>query len=149
MGDDLHVMWRVLYEPGNIKAISRKGGKTVLTQQVNTAGLPNKIELIADRNAIKADGNDLSFITVRVLDADGNLVPKADNLINFKVDGEAFIAGVDNGNPISHESFKASNRKAFNGLALAILQAKEKAGKVVFTASSDGLKDASIVIDLK
>ena len=73
-GDDLHVMWRIPFEAGTLKAISRKGGKEVLVKEVKTAGAPAKIELIADRKNIKADGKDLSFITVRVVDKDGNLV---------------------------------------------------------------------------
>ncbi len=148
-GEDLHVMWRVLYQAGNIKAVSRKDGKTVLMQQINTAGGPAKIELVADRRTIQANGEDMSFITVRVLDKDGNLVPKADNLIHFKIEGDAFIAGVDNGNPVSHEPFKANNRKAFNGLALAVVQAKEKAGKVLVTAKGEGLQTATIELTLK
>ncbi len=148
-GDDLHIMWRVMYEPGTIKAISRKNAKTVLTKEIKTAGAAAKIELIADRKTIKANGEDMSFVTVRILDADGNLVSRADNLIQFKINGEAFIASVDNGDPVSHEPFKASYRKAFNGLALAIIQSKEKAGKVKLTATSQGLQLASITIDLK
>ena len=148
-GDDLHVMWRVKYEPGTIKAVSRKDGKVVLTREIHTAGAPAKIELIADRKNIKADGKDLSFITVRILDKDGNLVPNADNMVNFKLNGGAFIAGVDNGDEVSHDPFKADYRKAFNGLALAIVQAKEKAGSVTFTATSAGLKPASVVLELK
>ena len=77
----------------NIKAISRKNGKTVLTSEIKTAGAAAKIELMADRKTINADGEDLSFVTVRILDADGNLVPHADNLVQFKIDGEAFMAG--------------------------------------------------------
>ena len=96
-GDDLHVMWRVKYEPGTLKAVSRKDGKVVLTREIHTAGKPAKIELSADRKNIKADGKDLSFITVKILDKDGNIVPNADNLVNFKINGNAFIAGVDNG----------------------------------------------------
>ena len=148
-GDDLHVMWRLAYQPGTLKAVSRKNGQTVLTKEVATAGKPAKIELVADRNTIDADGKDLSFVTVRILDAAGNLVPRADNLVQFKLNGEAFIAGVDNGNPISHESFKASYRKAFNGLALAVIQAKEKKGKITLTAESDGLQPATVSIELK
>ncbi|MBS1580082.1 MAG: glycoside hydrolase family 2 protein [Bacteroidetes bacterium] len=148
-GDDLHVMWRVLYEAGNIKAVSRKNGQVVLSKQINTAGEAAQIELTADRKIINANGEDMSFITVRILDKDGNLVPKADNLINFTINGEAFIAGVDNGNPVSHEPFKASYRKAFNGLALAIIQAKEKKGTVKITATSNGLKPASVNLILK
>ncbi|HEY4148262.1 MAG TPA: beta-galactosidase GalB [Chitinophagaceae bacterium] len=148
-GEDLHVQWRVSFEPGTLKAISRKNGQEVLTTTVTTAGKPAKIELSADRTTIDADGRDLSFVTVRILDAAGNLVPKADNLVQFKLNGEVFIAGVDNGNPISHEPFKASYRKAFNGLALAVIQAKEKKGKVTLTAESNGLQSTSIDIELK
>jgi beta-galactosidase len=148
-GDDLHVMWRVKYEPGTLKAVSRKNGKVVLTREIHTAGKPAKIELIADRKNIKADGKDLSFITIKILDKDGNVVPDADNLVNFKVNGQAFIASVDNGDPVNHDPFKADYRKAFNGLALAIVQAKEKGGNVMFTASSAGLKGASVSLTVK
>ena len=148
-GDDLHVMWRVKFEPGTLKAVSRKNGKVVLTREIHTAGAPAKIELIADRKNIKADGKDLSFITVKILDKDGNLVPNADNLVNFKINGEAFIASVDNGDEVSHDPFKADYRKAFNGLALAIVQAKEKAGDVTFTATSKGLEGAEVVLHTK
>ncbi|SHN37265.1 beta-galactosidase [Mucilaginibacter sp. OK098] len=148
-GDDLHVMWRLKYEPGTLKAVSRKNGKIVLTQEIHTAGKPAKIELIADRKNIKADGKDLSFITVKILDKEGNVVPDAANLVKLKINGEAFIAGVDNGDPVSHDSFKVDYRKAFNGLALAIVQAKEKAGNITFTASSKGLQSATILIQTK
>ena len=148
-GDDLHVMWRLKFEPGTLKAVSRKDGKVVLTREIHTAGAPAKIELTADRKNIKADGHDLSFITAKVLDKDGNVVPTADNLIKFKINGEAFIAGVDNGDPVSHDPFKADYRKAFNGLALAIVQAKEQAGTVTFTAYSEGLQGTTITLQLK
>jgi beta-galactosidase len=146
IGDDLHVMWRLAFEPGTLKAVSRKNGKVIATQEIRTAGKPAKIQLIADRKNIKADGKDMSFITVKILDKDGNIVPNADNLVNFKINGEAFIASVDNGDPISHDPFKANYRKAFNGLALAIVQAKEKGGNITFTASSAGLQGASLVL---
>ncbi|RZL46369.1 MAG: glycoside hydrolase family 2 protein [Pedobacter sp.] len=148
-GEDLHVMWNVPFEVGTLKAISRKGGKDVLVREVKTAGAPAKIELIADRKNIKADGKDLSFITVRVLDKDGNLVPNAANLVSFKIEGQGFIAGVDNGFQASLEPFKANYRKAFNGLCLAIIQAKEKAGTIKLTATSNGLTSSSILITTK
>lgn len=148
-GDALHVWWRVKYEPGTIKGVSRKNGKTVATQQIHTAGSPAKIELVADRKSISADGYDQSFVTVRILDKDGNLVPDADNLVQFSLEGNAFIAGVDNGDPVSHESFKVPYRKAFHGLALAIIQAGEKAGPVIFRASAAGLTAASITLQMK
>jgi Beta-galactosidase/beta-glucuronidase len=148
-GDDLHVSWRIAYEPGTLKAISRKNGKEVLSREIKTAGKAAKLVLSADRSSIKADGTDLSFVTVKVTDAEGNVVPNAENLVNFKVSGNAAIVGVDNGSPISHEPFKANYRKAFNGLCLAVLQSGEKPGKVTLTATSKGLEQASVDIELK
>ncbi|MGZ3752182.1 MAG: beta-galactosidase GalB [Mucilaginibacter sp.] len=148
-GEDLHVMWRVKYEPGTLKAVSRNNGKVVLTSTIHTAGKPAKIELIADRKNIKADGKDLSFITVKILDKDGNVVPDAANPVRFKINGNAFIAGVDNGLETDHSSFKASNKKAFNGLALAIVQSKGKAGSITLTATSKDLKGATVVLQAK
>jgi beta-galactosidase len=143
----LHVLWNVSFEPGTLKAVSRKNGKDVLLREVKTAGDPAKIELIADRKNIKADGKDLSFVTVRILDASGNVVPDADNLVDFKVDGHGFIAGVDNGFQASLEPFKANYRKAFHGLCLAILQSTEKSGTMKLTATSAGLVSSSITIN--
>jgi beta-galactosidase len=148
-GDDLHVMWRLKFEPGTIKAVSRKNGKVVLTREIHTAGKPAKIELSADRSVINANGKDLSFVTVKILDKDGNVVPDASNLVNFKINGNAFIASVDNGDPVSHDPFKANYRKAFNGLALAIVQAQETPGNITFTATADGLQPATITIKAK
>ena len=148
-GNALHVMWRVIFEPGTLQAISRKNGKTVLTSEIRTAGEPAKIQLIADRKIIKANGEDLSFITVRIVDAAGNLVPDADNLVKFKIKGEATMAGVDNGLQTSMEAFKATYRKAFNGLCLAIVQSKEKAGEITVEANSEGLPSSSLIISSK
>jgi len=148
-GQDMKVMWRLKYAPGELKAVSRKNGKTVLEKLIRTAGPAAKLELTADRGKINADGKDLSFVTVRVLDKDGNLIPDAANLINFKIEGDAKITAVDNGSPISHESFQADHRKAFNGLALAIIKAGSKASKVTLSANSEGLQAASIQIEVK
>ncbi len=147
--DDLHVMWRVKYEAGTLKAVSRKDGKVVLAREIHTAGKAAKIVLSADRKNIKADGKDLSFITVKILDKDGNVVPNADNRVSFKINGNAFIASVDNGDPVTHEPFKANYRDAFHGLALAIVQAKEKAGTITFTATAKGLQSATITLQAK
>jgi beta-galactosidase len=146
-GQSLKVSWRVKYAPGELKAISRKNGQTVLEQVIRTAGKPAKLVLSADRSKISADGKDLSFVTIKVTDADGNMIPDAAQLINFNLDGDGVITAVDNGSPISHESFKARQRKAFNGLALAIIQSGEKASTLKLTASSEGLESASIEIE--
>ncbi len=149
IGDDLHLMWKVPFTPGTLKAVGRSGGKEILTQEIKTAGAPAKIVLEADRNVISADGKDLSFVTVKVLDEAGTLVPNADNLIHFSVSSEGRIVGVDNGLQTSHESFKAHDRKAFNGLCLSVIQSTEKAGRITLEATSDGLKESSIVIESK
>ncbi|MDI3321823.1 beta-galactosidase GalB [Pinibacter soli] len=146
-GDDLHVMWRTTFVPGTLKAVSRRNGKVVLTKEVRTAGAPAKITLQVDRKAINA-GDDLSFVTVRIEDKDGNLVPDASNDVQFKLSGGGSFAGVDNGCQTSMESFKADHRKAFNGLCLAVVKAA-KAGKVTLTATSPGLSSATVNIDVK
>ncbi|MEP6950289.1 MAG: beta-galactosidase GalB [Ginsengibacter sp.] len=148
-GDDLHVKWRVPYKPGTLKAVSKKAGKIVLTKEVKTAGAPAKLILHADRNSINADGNDLSFITVTIVDKDGTIVPEADNLIQFKINGEGFLAGVDSGSETSLESFKGDSHTALNGLALAILQSNGNKGSITLTASANGLGSSAIRLEAK
>ena len=143
------LVWRLTYKPGTIKAIAYKEGKKPLIKEIKTAGEPAKITLEPDRSQLNADGRDLSFITVKVLDKEGTLVPYADNLINFVIQGEGFIAGVDNGCQTSHEPFKANYRKAFNGMCLVVVQAIEKCGNISLEATSDGLEPASVNIAVK
>lgn len=144
--DDFHVMWRVKYEPGTVKAVSRKEGKTVAEQEIRTAGEPAQIRLSPDRSTIQADGKDLSFITVEILDKDGNLCPNAENDVTFAVEGAGFIAGVDNGSPISMEKFKDNHRKTFYGKCLVVLQNNGEPGGVKVTATADGLEKATTAI---
>ncbi|HCC29687.1 MAG TPA: glycoside hydrolase family 2, partial [Marinilabiliales bacterium] len=102
-----------------------------------------------DRTVINADGDDLSFVTVNVLDKDNNLVPVADNQIHFETDELVTIAGGDNGSQTSLEPFKANYRKTFNGKCLVILQSKENAGKTLLKATAKGLESDVIEIELK
>ena len=148
-GDDLHLQWRVSYVPGTLKAVAIEDDKEVQTAEIKTAGDPYMIKLDADRLNISADSKDLSFITVTILDKDGNIVPKADNLVNFKIEGAGTIAGVDNGCETSMESFKANFRKAFNGKCLVVIQSTDKSGEIKLEASSDKLKTASLSINSK
>ena len=147
-GDDLHVSWRVKFEPGNVKAVSRKDGKVVATQEIRTAGEPAQVILTPDRTVIKADGTDLSFITVEIQDRNGNLCPNADNDVTFKVAGNGFIAGVDNGCQTSMERFKDNHRKAFYGKCLLVVQNDGKKGVIQVKATSPNLGSggASIVV---
>ncbi|WP_345953459.1 sugar-binding domain-containing protein [Mucilaginibacter sp. PAMB04168] len=148
-GEDLHISWKVPFEPGTLRAVSRKNGRIVLTKEIRTAAEPARIELLADRKLLKSNGTDLSFVTVRVLDKNGNLVPDADNQINFTVTGKGALAGVDNGAQSSMEPFKASQRKAFHGMCLAIVQAAQSSGVVTITARADGLLPASVVVRVR
>jgi beta-galactosidase len=144
--DQLHAMWRVSYEPGLLRAVARTRDKVVLTEEIRTAGTPSKIVLMPDRQVIHANGNDLSFISVKVVDENGNLVPLADNLIKFHIQGEGSIAGVDNGSQISHEPFRADYRNAFHGRCLVIVQSKRRAGPIKVLASSEGLQPAEVML---
>jgi beta-galactosidase len=145
-GDDLHVIWKVPFQAGTLKAISRKNGKTVLETEIKTAGNPENLKLTADRSTIKADGNDLSFVMVDILDAKGILAPKANNEINFSLKGDGKIVGVCSGDPVSHESYKGSQHTALNGKCLVIVQSANKSGRLELTAQANGLKPATIVI---
>ena len=145
-GDKLHLTWRLTYEPGILKAVGKKDGRIILTKEIQTAGAPAKLQLVVDRPQIHADGKDMAFVTVNVVDKNGTLVPHADNLVHFKVNGKAFIAGVDNGSQTSHEPFKANYRHAFNGKCLVVLQSDGKSGNIELTASTDSLPDAKVTI---
>ena len=144
--DDLHLKWPVTFKPGTLKAVGKKNGKVILTAFDKTAGSPEMILLKPDRVNISADGQDLSFVTVKILDKDSTLVPHADNMVNFKISGPGKIIGVDNGSETSHEPFKADYRKAFNGLCLVVIQSENKAGEIILGADSKGLKGSRINI---
>lgn len=148
-GDNLHVYWRVPYVQGSIKVISYNKGKEVMQKEIKTAGEPVSIRLSADRNTIKADGKDLSFVTVEVLDATGYPVPTAENLIDFTIEGNGFIAGTDNGDPTDHKSLKKPSRNLFAGKAIVIVQSTNNDGDIKLTAKANGLKETSIVINSK
>ncbi|MGB7763032.1 MAG: DUF4982 domain-containing protein, partial [Bryobacteraceae bacterium] len=141
-------IWQVPYEPGILKAVAYQHGKQVAVDEVRTAGAPAKVKLSVDRAAIQADGDDLSFITVRIEDQHGNLCPMVDNLVHFDVTGAGTIAGVDNGNAATVEPFQADHRKAFSGMALLIVRSKAgEPGAVKIVATSEGLsKDTAELI---
>jgi len=148
-GDQLKVTWRVSYQAGTLKAVSRKDGQIVLEQTIRTAGKAAKLVLTADRSQLSADGKDLSFVTVKVCDANGIVVPDAHPQISFKLSGGASLAGLDNGQPTSHESFKGNSHRAFNGLALAIVKAGDRKSVVQLSATADGMESGALEIVLK
>ena len=108
---DLHLAWKVPYAPGTLRAVAKNNGKTVCVDEIQTAGAPARIVLRPDRNEIRADGEDLSYVRVEIVDQEGRVCPNADNLVRFRIEGEGVIAGVGNGNPVSHEYFQRSRAK--------------------------------------
>jgi beta-galactosidase len=144
--DDLHVMWQVPFEPGTLKAISKKDGIVVLQKEIKTAGKPYKIELIEDKRNKFNDSNALFFITARIVDKDGNLVPNANNNIEFSITNNAEIIATDNGYQADTTSFKSKKRKAWKGMALAIVKNTPKNRNSTLTAKSEGLIMGTIAL---
>ncbi len=142
--DRFHAAWKVEFVPGTLMAVSRRDGREVAREEIMTAGIPHHIRLTADRDGISADGKDLCYLTAEIVDVNGNVCPWATDNITFKVEGPAFNAGVDNGSPISHESFKSDHRKAFYGKALLIVQSNGSEGDILVTASAPGLQSATV-----
>jgi beta-galactosidase len=140
----------VIYEPGELKVIAYKEGKRWATAAVQTAGDPARLSLKPDRAIIKNDGLDLSFVTLRVADSACRLAPRAKNQIHFSITGPGEIVATDNGDPTDFTVFSSPDRKAFNGLALVIVRSKHgRAGKIILTATSEGLPDASTLITVR
>lgn len=145
------LMWMdTKYEPGTLKVVAYDiEGKPVAEKELRTAGTPHHIELTADRTSLKADGEDLSFVTVKVVDKEGNLCPLAENEISFKVKGAGIYRAGANGNPASLENFQTPKMKVFNGMMTAIVSATEKPGNIVLEATSKGLKKAALSLEAK
>ena len=138
---DLHLSWDVVYQPGELKAVGKKNGETFVTQ-IFTTGAPEAIRLSVDRNTIHANPSDVAHVKVEIVDKDGRVVPYADNLVKFEITG-AKLVGVENGNMSDLSSCKIPERKAFNGLCLAIVQA-DRPGKIKIKVASDQLKGSEI-----
>lgn len=140
----------VPYEPGELKAVAYKDGKVWAEASVKTTGAPVKLKLTPDKKILKSDGEDLIFVRVSVLDADGNEVPTAEPLIKATLDGPGKIVATDNGDPTCLIPFPETTRPAFNGLYLAIVKADRGAkGKLHFSVESDGLGTAEMVFQIE
>ena len=142
------LMWMdTKYEPGVVKVVAYNDkGEAVAESEVRTSGKPHHIELEADRTTIKADGRDLSFVTVKVVDKDGNLCPDASHSIAYTVSGEGFYRAGANGDPVSLELFHEHKMQVFKGMMTAIVQSDGDSGKITLRATSKGLKSAKIEI---
>ncbi|HEY8984918.1 MAG TPA: glycoside hydrolase family 2 TIM barrel-domain containing protein [Streptomyces sp.] len=141
----LHLTWKVPFQEGELKAVARRGGKAVATDVLRTAGAPHAVRLTADRNSLPADGRSLVFVTADVVDARGTVVPDAEHLLTFTVDGGS-LAGLDNGRQESAEKYQASTRTAFHGKALAIVRAGGEPGTLKVTAAGEGLRTGTVAV---
>lgn len=142
------LMWNdVVYQPGEIKVVAYdENNKAVSEQIIKTAGEPYSVKLTADRERIKPDGKDLSFVTVEVLDKDGNLCPRSDYLFFFEVKGAGKLKAICNGNPIDHTSFASNNMRAFNGKMVAVIESEEDPGEISLLVSGGKLIGKEIKI---
>jgi beta-galactosidase len=138
--------WQVPYQPGVLEAVGRNNRKKVTASNLETAGKPVEIRMQADRSLIKANGQDLSYITVELTDGKGIRNPKADNLINFTVTGPGTLVATGNADPMSTESYQQPCRKAWRGRCLVIVKSEMEKGKITVCASVDGIKSSEIII---
>ncbi len=139
----------VVYEPGELRAVAFKDGAEWAEETVKTTGPPSRLLATVDQNEIQADGRDLSFITVQVVDHEGQFIRNADNMIQFSIEGPGEIIATDNGDPTDMTEFPSLQRKAFNGLALAIVRGKKGAtGLIKVIAQSEGLEQSAVEISI-
>ena len=143
------LIWSVVYKPGKLEAKGYKGGKLITKDIVETTAAPAELTLSSDVNTLKADGCDVSVIRVAIKDDKGRVVPTANNLVKFSIEGPGRIIGTGNGNPTSYEPDKASQRMAFNGYCLILVQSYKKAGEIKLKASSETLKGSEVVIKVE
>ncbi|KAF1841458.1 glycoside hydrolase family 2 protein [Cucurbitaria berberidis CBS 394.84] len=137
----------VVYQPGQLRVVTYKKGQEWATSTVRTTGAAAKLRLTADRTQIAADGSDLSFITLEIVDSNEDLVRDANDAITFSTSGPGDIVATDNGFEADFTPFPSRKRNAFNGLALAIVKARKgKSGSITITASAKGLAKGSVTI---
>ena len=141
-----HLSWQVPYSPGILCAEGRVNGQIVCRQEIKTAGAPALLRMSPDRTKLLADGEDVSFITISVLDADGVPVPSAAVSVSVEVSGNGRLIGLSSGDPGSHESEKSSLVRTFNGLCLAIVQNNGHEGEIRVTASSSLSESVSVIL---
>lgn len=145
------LMWTdVPYEPGELKVVAYdNSGKKVEEKTVRTAGKPHHLEVVADRTALSADGKDLAYITVRVVDKDGNLCPADDRLVSFTVKGAGSFRAAANGDATCLDLFHLPRMHAFSGQLTAIVQSGAESGNLVFEAKANGVKAGKLTLEVK
>ncbi|KAL0942008.1 beta-galactosidase [Colletotrichum truncatum] len=137
----------IKYEPGEVRVVTYKDGKEWATDLVKTTGNAKKLRLKPDRSKVVADDEDLSFVTIEIVDDDGNVVPLANNKVKLSVSsGPGEIVATDNGHPADFTPFPSLERNAFHGLLLAVIRAGA-IGRTTITAQSEGLESAELSLE--
>ncbi|HPT32059.1 MAG TPA: DUF4982 domain-containing protein, partial [Prolixibacteraceae bacterium] len=145
---EYRLRWDIVrYEPGELKVVAFKSGKRWAEQKIKTTDQPARLKVTADRRIIKADGKDLSFITLQITDKNGQVVPDAGHLVRFSLEGPGELVATDNGDPCDLTGFSSKDRKAYNGYLLAIVRSSSvKNGTITLSAHASGLAPAEVKI---
>jgi len=145
------LMWMdTKYEPGEVKVVAyNDAGEVAEEKVIRTAGKPHHLELVADRTTLTADGRDIAFVTVRVVDKDGNLIPDDARLLNFRVTGAATFRAAASGNPASLDAFHLPRHHVFSGQLVTLVQSSEQSGEAVLHVSAKGLPTATLRLQIK
>lgn len=141
--------WQVPYQSGVLKAVGYRGNRQVSTAELKTAQKPVQIRILPDRTVIRADGQDLCYVTIELTDAAGTRNPKTEDLVRFAIEGPGTIIGVGNANPVSLESYTLPQRKVWQGRCLVVVKAGKEAGRIVLKAAAEGLPEAAAEIEVK
>ncbi len=147
--DDSPRSWEITFEKGSLRAVGRNAGITAASEELKTAGTPSGLVLSADKQVMTSSWDEVTYITVTVVDEDGIPCPNADNLITFNVSEAGTIVAVDNGDPESHEAYQASERHAFRGQCIAIIKTGKSPGILTITAGSPQLKPDSVIVEAR
>lgn len=145
------LMWHdAVYQPGEVRVVAYdEQGNPVAEKTVRTAGKPHHIELVTDRSSLQADGKDLAYVTLRIVDKNGNLCPNDGRLVSFKVKGAGKYRASANGDPTCLDLFHKPEMHAFGGMLTVIVQSGEKAGEIELQATAKGIKTGTIRIPVK
>lgn len=145
------LMWHdAVYQPGEVRVVAYdEQGNPVAEKTIRTAGKPHHIELVTDRSSLQADGKDLAYVTLRIVDKDGNLCPNDGRLVSFKVKGAGKYRASANGDPTCLDLFHKPEMHAFGGMLTVIVQSGEKTGEIELQATAKGIKTGTIRIPVK
>ena len=146
---EFKAIFDVPYAPGTLKAVGLRGDRVVAESILSTAGATARLRLSPDRPIVHADGQDLSFITVEAVDAEGRVQPNSDQEVQFAVSGPGSIAAVANADGRDSDSYQGTRRKLYQGRALVVIRTSKKGGPIQLSAKAEGLSDAAVTIQAK